>query len=55
MSPTPIGDVSDTRLTSSIDTIAESYDLPRKPQSSEVFDRSFLPPKAERMPVSLTN
>ncbi len=41
--------------TASIDTIAESYDLPRKPQASEVFDRSFLPPKAERMPVTLTN
>jgi NitT/TauT family transport system substrate-binding protein len=50
-----IGDVNDARLAASIDTIAESYDLPRKPQASEVFDRSFLPPKAERMPVTLTN
>jgi NitT/TauT family transport system substrate-binding protein len=50
-----IGDVSDARLTSAIDTIAESYSLPRKPQAGEVFDRSFLPPKADRMPITLTN
>lgn len=50
-----IGDVSDARLTSSIATIAESYGLPQVPKASEVFDRSFLPPKAERMPITLTN
>ena len=50
-----IGDVSDTRLTSSIATIAESYGLPRMPTAGEVFDRSFLPAKAERMPVTVTN
>jgi NitT/TauT family transport system substrate-binding protein len=50
-----IGDVSDARLTNSIAAIAESYNLPRAPQASEVFDRSFLPPKAERMPITLTN
>ena len=32
-----------------------NLDLPRKPEASEVFDRSFLPPKAERMPITLTN
>ena len=50
-----IGDVSDTRLTDSIAAIAESYGLPRTPQASEVFDRSFLPPKVQRMPITLTN
>ena len=50
-----IGDVSDARLDSAIATIAESYNLPRTPKASEVFDRSFLPPKADRMPVTLTN
>ena len=28
--------------------LAEAFNLPRKPAVSEVFDRSFLPPKAER-------
>ena len=50
-----IGDASDVRLTSSIATIAESYNLPRLPKPDEVYDRSFLPPKSERMPVTLTN
>jgi NitT/TauT family transport system substrate-binding protein len=50
-----IGDVSDTRLTGAIATIVESYNLPRVPKPEEVYDRSFLPPKAERMPVTLTN
>jgi NitT/TauT family transport system substrate-binding protein len=50
-----IGDVSDARLDTSIATIAESYGLPRVPKASEVYDRSFLPPKAERMPITLTN
>ncbi len=50
-----IGDVSDARLTDAIATIVESYKLPRVPKAGEVFDRSFLPPKAERMPVTLTN
>jgi NitT/TauT family transport system substrate-binding protein len=50
-----IGDVNDVRLTNSIAMIAESYGLPRVPNESDVFDRSFLPPKAERMPITLTN
>jgi NitT/TauT family transport system substrate-binding protein len=50
-----LGDVSDARLGASIATIAESYELSRAPKPSEVFDRSFLPPKADRTPVSVTN
>jgi NitT/TauT family transport system substrate-binding protein len=49
-----IGDVSDARLTSAIATIAESYELPHAPTAAQVFDHSFLPPKAERMPPALS-
>jgi NitT/TauT family transport system substrate-binding protein len=45
-----IGDIKDTRMTAAIATIAESYELPRTPTSADVFDRSFLPPKADRAP-----
>jgi NitT/TauT family transport system substrate-binding protein len=50
-----IGDVSDKRLATSIETIVEAYGLPRTPSAAEVFNRSFLPPKADRMPIKLTN
>ena len=43
-----IGDVDDVRLKSSIDIISASFELPRQPEASQVFDRSFLPPKADR-------
>jgi NitT/TauT family transport system substrate-binding protein len=43
-----IGDVGDARMTTAIATIGESYELPRMPATNEVFDRSFLPAKAER-------
>ena len=45
-----IGDVSDIRLKSAIATIATSFELSRQPPSSDIFDRSFLPAKADRMP-----
>jgi NitT/TauT family transport system substrate-binding protein len=44
-----LGDVSDTRLKSAIATIATSFELPRAPAPDEVFDRSFLPAKADRV------
>jgi NitT/TauT family transport system substrate-binding protein len=44
-----LGDVSDTRLTSAIATIATSFELPRTPAPTDVFNRSFLPAKAERV------
>ncbi len=49
-----IGDASDARLSAAIATIAESYELPRVPAANQVFDRAYLPPKAERMPPVLT-
>jgi len=48
-----IGDVSDTRMTNAITTIAESYELTNAPKAGQVFDRAFLPPKADRMPKNL--
>lgn len=44
-----LGDVDDARMTRAIAQLDESYGLPRSPAPSEVFNRSFLPPKAERM------
>jgi len=49
-----VGDVNDARMTTAIATIAESYELPRVPTAGEVFDRSFLPAKTERMPVTVS-
>jgi NitT/TauT family transport system substrate-binding protein len=45
-----IGNIKDTRMATAIATIAESYELPRTPTSADVFDRSFLPPRADRTP-----
>lgn len=50
-----IGDVGDAKLAASSATIAEAYGLPRVPTAAEIFNHSFLPPKAERLPVKLTN
>lgn len=44
-----MGDVKDDRLARSIVLLNESYGLPRNPAPGEVFNRSFLPPKADRM------
>jgi len=49
-----IGDVDDARLAKSADIIAQSFELARKPAASELFNRSFLPAKADRMPPVLT-
>jgi len=43
-----LGDIRDERMARAIDQIADSYGLPRKPASEEVFNRRFLPPKADR-------
>jgi NitT/TauT family transport system substrate-binding protein len=50
-----MGDIKDDKLTRSIGTIAEAYDLKVKPAAADVFNRSFLPPKSERMFAPKTN
>jgi NitT/TauT family transport system substrate-binding protein len=50
-----IGDLKDDRLTRSIDVIVEAYKLKAKPMASDVFNRSFLPPKADRQISIKTN
>ena len=42
------GDVSDERMTRAIAQIGEAFDLKSTPKVEEVFNRSFLPPLAER-------
>jgi NitT/TauT family transport system substrate-binding protein len=43
-----LGDVDDARLKKGIDIVVDANQLPRTPASAEVFDRSFLPARAER-------
>jgi NitT/TauT family transport system substrate-binding protein len=50
-----IGDVNDDRLKSSISIISTSFELPRQPEANQIFDRGFLPPKAERMPPAVNH
>lgn len=50
-----LGDLKDSRLAASIDTIAAAYELKQKPAVGEIFNRSFLPPKAERVLPPLAN
>ncbi len=48
-----IGDVDEARLQRSIELVARTNGLLRTPPLAEIFDRSFLPPAAERI-TSLT-
>jgi NitT/TauT family transport system substrate-binding protein len=43
-----LGDVDAVRLRRAIAMVAEANGLPRTPTNDEVFDRSFLPPRADR-------
>lgn len=43
-----LGDVDDARLKKAIQVLVEADKLPRTPDVKEIFDRSFLPPLAER-------
>jgi NitT/TauT family transport system substrate-binding protein len=43
-----LGDVNDAKIKSSIDLISQTFNLPRRPDPAEIFDRSFLPPKSDR-------
>ncbi|SHN64996.1 ABC transporter substrate-binding protein [Bradyrhizobium erythrophlei] len=45
-----LGDVNDERLKSSISIVSSAFELAKQPDAVQVFDRGFLPPKAERMP-----
>jgi NitT/TauT family transport system substrate-binding protein len=49
------GDLKDDRLSRSIDIMVEAYELPKKPMATDIFNRSFLPPKAERQIAVKTN
>lgn len=44
-----LGDVDDARMQRSIDIVVDAYGLPRTPKVGEVFDRSFLPARADRV------
>jgi NitT/TauT family transport system substrate-binding protein len=44
-----LGDLDDTRLAAAIKTVTDAYALPRAPALDEVFNRSFLPAKADRI------
>src|SRR5882757_3115387 len=48
-----IGDVNDSRLTSAISTIATSFELPKSPAPGEIFNHTFLPAKADRIPPTI--
>lgn len=43
-----LGDIDDVRMTEAIGQVEQVFGLPAKPQASAIFDRSFLPPLAER-------
>jgi NitT/TauT family transport system substrate-binding protein len=44
-----VGDIKEARMAEAIGTIAASYELPRTPAVSDVFNRSFLPLKSDRI------
>jgi len=48
-----LGDINDARMTRSVTQIIESYELTRSPAPTEIFNRSFLPSKADRMVKSV--
>jgi NitT/TauT family transport system substrate-binding protein len=50
-----VGDVKDDRMARAIGIIVEGYQLARTPAPSEIFSREFLPPRAERELVYITN
>jgi len=43
-----LGDLSDERLMKATAQLSKAFTMPRLPAAAEVFDRSFLPPLAER-------
>lgn len=49
------GDINEARMTKAIDIVAEAYGMTSKPTSAQVFNRTFLPPAAERAVKVMTN
>lgn len=49
------GDIKDDRMTRAIAIVGEAYGLSNLPTASAVFNRAFLPPKAEREVKVFTN
>ncbi len=43
-----VGDIDDARMARAVATMVEAYELPRAPATGEIFDRAFLPARAER-------
>jgi len=43
-----VGDIDEARMARAVATMVEAYELPRAPAVGEVFDRAFLPARAER-------
>jgi NitT/TauT family transport system substrate-binding protein len=43
-----LGDVDEVRMKRAIAIVVEANQLPRTPATAEIFDRSFLPPRADR-------
>jgi NitT/TauT family transport system substrate-binding protein len=49
------GDIKDDRMTKAIGIVGEAYGLTTLPKADQVFNRSFLPPVAERTVKVFTN
>ena len=43
-----LGDIDDARMKTAIDILVKAQSLPSTPTPAQVFDRSFMPPKADR-------
>jgi NitT/TauT family transport system substrate-binding protein len=44
-----LGDIKDDRMAAAIAQVSEAFGLPKKSAVNEIFDRSYLPPKSERL------
>ncbi|MDF2116235.1 ABC transporter substrate-binding protein [Roseiarcaceae bacterium H3SJ34-1] len=44
-----MGDIKDDRMARSIKLLVDTYNLPNTPKVSDIFDRSAMPPKSERI------
>jgi NitT/TauT family transport system substrate-binding protein len=44
-----MGDIKDDRMDRSIKLLVETYNLPNTPKVSDIFDRSAMPPKSDRI------